>query len=191
MRREDRAAALAVMDQSQVLRPVFSPIVKGRLAASRAFNNRSRAGRNSSGPRLPARTAAAGDRTARSISITNRHTASPTRCERTTLHLRRAHKERQAVLTPRAWSSSLLATQRRPCDVARGEVNDQGVTPYCCARDVVASLMVLIGGAGLPGSFTGDFSFAITSAIARSSCGSFPASTDCGSLSTSMSGSTP
>ena len=50
---------------------------------------------------------------------------------------------------------------------------------------------VLMGPAGLGGNTTGDFKRAITSAIPRSSCGSFPSSTDFGSFSTSMSGSTP
>src|SRR5687768_2414402 len=62
---------------------------------------------------------------------------------------------------------------------------------YCCARDVVESLIVFTGGAGLPGSFTGAFNLDIISVIARSSCGSLPARTEFGSLSTSMSGSTP
>ncbi len=47
------------------------------------------------------------------------------------------------------------------------------------------------GGAGFFGSATGVCSFFITSATARSSCGSLPAMTDFGSFSTSMSGSTP
>src|SRR6185503_21388651 len=63
--------------------------------------------------------------------------------------------------------------------------------PCSVAFEVWRRSMVFTGGAGLGGSFTGDFNFAITSAIARSSCGSLPAITDCGSLSTSISGSTP
>ena len=51
--------------------------------------------------------------------------------------------------------------------------------------------IVFTGGACLVGSFTGFFSLAITSAMPRSSCGSRPAISAAGSLSTSMSGSTP
>src|SRR5262249_35236085 len=51
--------------------------------------------------------------------------------------------------------------------------------------------IVFTGAAGLPGNFTGFFSFDMTSVIPRSSCGSFPTISDAGSLSTSMSGSTP
>ena len=52
-------------------------------------------------------------------------------------------------------------------------------------------LIVFTGPAGFAGSFTGVFSRAITSAMPRSSCGSRPSISDFGSLSTSMSGSTP
>jgi hypothetical protein len=50
---------------------------------------------------------------------------------------------------------------------------------------------VFTGSFGRPGSFTGDVNFFISSATARSSCGSRPARTDLGSFSTSISGSTP
>src|SRR5262249_1604214 len=47
---------------------------------------------------------------------------------RTRLHLRRAYKERQTLLPPRSWSSALLATQRRACDAAGGEIGYQRMT---------------------------------------------------------------
>ena len=52
-------------------------------------------------------------------------------------------------------------------------------------------LIVFTGPGGFDGSFTGCFSLAITSAMPRSNCGSRPSIVDFGSLSTSMSGSTP
>jgi hypothetical protein len=47
--------------------------------------------------------------------------ASTSDCRRNGLHLRRAHKERHPVLPPRTWTSTLLATQRRPGNAAVGE----------------------------------------------------------------------
>src|SRR5689334_1781460 len=58
MRREDRAAALAHMDQPQVLRQVFSCICENALARVCRYNVDSLVGRNSDRTRMPSRTAA-------------------------------------------------------------------------------------------------------------------------------------
>ena len=44
--------------------------------------------------------------------------------------MRRAHKERNALLTPRARSSALLATQGDESDVGAGEVAGGGVSSF-------------------------------------------------------------
>ena len=69
---------------------------------------------------------------------------------------------------------------------AQSTKDDQSFGP----REILPSI-VFTGGAGLRGNFTGCFKRAMTSVIARSSCGSLPLITDVGSLSTSISGSTP
>jgi len=52
-------------------------------------------------------------------------------------------------------------------------------------------LIVFTGPDGLGGNFTGGFNRDITSVMPRSNCGSWPSISDFGSLSTSISGSTP
>src|SRR5262245_27583603 len=122
MRREDRATALAFMDQPQVLRRLFSWIVEGSVAATRLSDHHAFSRGNRIRPRLSTRTPAAGDRTAGSNLNSARSTIA---CEnRRGLYLRRAYEEGQALLPARSWSSALLATQRRAGDVAGGEADD-------------------------------------------------------------------
>jgi len=128
MRRENRAAALAFMDQSQVLRSVFSTIREGLLRAADSLNNSSFIDWSFNRTRLSTRTTATRDRASRRLGTTRHANHSTTANNRTGLHLRRTHQERQTLLTPRSWASTLLATQRRARDVAGGEVNDQRVT---------------------------------------------------------------
>src|SRR5689334_8940266 len=61
-----------------------------------------------------------GEKRSRDVNRANRRHGAITSNHRTGLHLRRAHKERHAVLAPRTWTSTLLATQRNACDAAAG-----------------------------------------------------------------------
>jgi hypothetical protein len=93
MRREDRAAALARMDQPQVLRQVFSRFSENALARTRPHNIDSLISRIFDRTRLPAGTTTAGDRAACTVVV-------PDRCNSNThalgpgFYLRRAHEER-------------------------------------------------------------------------------------------------
>src|SRR5688572_12319064 len=124
MRRQDRATALARMDQPQILRSVFSRSRQSVLATTRDRGEYFIAGRSFNRTRLPARATAAGDRTAGPSYFTvRRNRPSITGYNRTGLHLRRSHKERQTLLAPRQWFSALLATQRRTGDAPRREAD--------------------------------------------------------------------
>lgn len=111
MRREDRPATLACMDQPQVLRQVLSRCRENALATARSYNIDFLVSRNFDRTRLPSRTATACHRATGAVVIPN-CCNSTTDDLRAGLHLRRSHQERQTVLAPRPWSSSLLATQR-------------------------------------------------------------------------------
>ena len=110
MRREDRAAALAHMDQPQVLRQVFSCICENALARVCRYNVDSLVGRNSDRTRMPSRTAATCHRAARAVNFKYKSNRS-TLGDRARLHLRCSNKKRQTLFSPRARIRALLATQ--------------------------------------------------------------------------------
>ena len=94
MRREDRASALACMDQPQVLRYMFSYSRQGLLAA-KAGSNRCSVGRgNSDRTRQPPRAPTANHRASGSILHATDRSNSITHAHGSGLHLRRAHEER-------------------------------------------------------------------------------------------------
>ena len=131
MWRQDRAAALAAMDQPPFLRQVFPRgTSEGLLAPLGCSDIRSLTNWNFDRTRFSTRAPATGDRaTGASVFLPNRNANhSTTINDRTGLHLRRADEERQTLLAPRTRPSALLATQRAAGDVAAGEAGDQRVT---------------------------------------------------------------
>jgi len=127
MRREDRPAALACMDQSQVLRQVLSRFGENALATSCLHDPHYFVRRIFLRAWLPARTASDCHRAARTVVVPDRYN-STTHALRSGVYLRRPHEERQTVLAPRPWSSSLLAAQGNARDAASRKANDS-VTP--------------------------------------------------------------
>ena len=117
MRREDRAAALACLDQPAILRPVLL----ARLGKTQRLQRVvitvvliflgvliGRGCRRESPPLV----------IQRPVSIQSPHAHSACGHKRRDLHLRRENKERHALFAARTWSSALLAAQRREGDVA-------------------------------------------------------------------------
>jgi len=91
MRRENRAAALAFMDQSQILRSVFSSIVQSLLVAASGCNDRCVARWRVDRTRLPARTTATRDRASRAVVVAANRRPNACTNDRTDLHLRRTN----------------------------------------------------------------------------------------------------
>jgi hypothetical protein len=121
---EDCAAALVRLDQQTVLRQVFPHVCQSALATTVAHHIRRATFRSPARPWLPPGAASADHRAshcAHDVEIRKRQRRSIFTCNRSGLHLRRAHKERHALLTPRPWTRALLATQRRASDAAVGE----------------------------------------------------------------------
>jgi hypothetical protein len=110
MRREDRATALARMDQPQLLRQLFSCIAKGLLAATVDRNSHAVNDRSLDRTRIPSRATTTGHRAARAINFKYKSNRSAVR-DRAGLHLRRANKKGQTLFSPRARIRALLATQ--------------------------------------------------------------------------------
>jgi hypothetical protein len=119
MRRKDYSPALASLDESEVLRWLYSAVPSRALAVVVSGDCHSLVPRfyfRSCSKAEPAATGYSTKRTCADIITTNctgyhiSDTGVPGRG--TGLHLRRAHKERHAVLPSRAWSGTLLAAQR-------------------------------------------------------------------------------
>lgn len=122
---EDRAAALACLDQPPFLRQVRTRVCEGELAQTVAFAVSAVALRCVAWTWLPSRAAAADHRTHCAVTKANNdhrfsgnERAASFSAYRGCLHLRRAHKERHPVFPPRTWTNTLLATQRRRCNAA-------------------------------------------------------------------------
>jgi hypothetical protein len=125
MRRQDRAATLASLDQPQVLRQLFSRFRQNASATTRLCDVDSFVGGIFKRTRLPAGATTISDRAAGRVGLTDRCN-SITPAFGPGFYLRRAYEERQTVLAPRSWSSALLATQGPALDVAGGKVNRYG-----------------------------------------------------------------
>jgi hypothetical protein len=137
---QDRAAALGGLDQSQVLRQVLSQFCEDALAAPDNLFVCVVTLRRFARPGLPPRAATVDHRATcadanLSAGRSFRHyqwsncsgainidqSNNSNRRNRRRLHLRRAHKERHPVFSPRTWTSTLLATQRRLCNASAGK----------------------------------------------------------------------
>src|SRR5690349_17196166 len=124
---QDRAAPLVCLDQPPVLRQVLAQLCEVTMAAPHNLFMCAVTLRRPRWPRLPPRSSATNHRTTRTgtklsdnqdfIKWSNAANSNSKRCSdddnRRRLHLRRAHKERHPVFSPRTWTSTLLATQRR------------------------------------------------------------------------------
>jgi len=130
---QNRAAALVCLDQPPVLRQVLSRVCEVTLAAANDLLVCAVTLRRVGRTWLPPCPAASDHRAAGAAAKLNnqsfrklKHYSGPTNSDdnRRRLSLRRAHKERHPVLPPRTWTSTLLATQRRPCNAAAGKTAD-------------------------------------------------------------------
>ena len=118
VRGEDRAAALAHLDQQEVLRQVFPSLRQKTLVTTRLRDSPFVMLRNADRSRLPARTATTRDSAYGKYTHAEFFAANH---DRTNLLMRRENKERHTLLATRSWSSTLLATQRRGCHAAARE----------------------------------------------------------------------
>jgi len=121
MRREDRAPAVACLDQPAVLWPVLRADCEDAQTATRRRRCCAYLPRSSDRSWLQTWTAPTGD-TPSAVDREPGVNSANSDCWRN-LHLRSANEERHAVFTPRAWSSTLLATQRSEGDAPSGEVS--------------------------------------------------------------------
>ena len=124
MRRQNRAPALACLDQPEILRYVFRALREDALAPKCVDDAQScvvgidpRAG-------MQARANAACHSPSCCIDTLESVKHSITCYRRTNLHVWCANEERHALLKARSWSSAMLATQRRESDAAAGEARD-------------------------------------------------------------------
>ena len=124
MRRENRAPALARLDQPQVLRHVFRTLREDALASKCVSNSWSGAVGIDSWSRMQARATASSDSPSGYLVALEPIGQSITGRRRANLHMWSENKERHALLETCSWSSALLATQRRERDVAAGEAHD-------------------------------------------------------------------
>ena len=121
MRRENRAPALARLDQSKVLRHVCRTLREDTLASKCVSNSWSRAVGIDSWSRMQARATASRYSPSGYIDTLEPIGQSITSYRRANLHVWCANEEGHALLKTRSWSSALLATQRSSGDVAAGE----------------------------------------------------------------------
>ena len=110
MRRRDRASALAVVDQSKVLRHVFQTLREDVLGSRCVSDSQSCVVGTDSRPRVQTRAGASRYSSSGSIDNVEPIKQSSSGYSRTNIHVRCANKERHAVFEACSWSGALLAT---------------------------------------------------------------------------------
>lgn len=121
VRGEDRPAALAYLDQPEILRQMFPALCKDALGTTHLRDSRDVVLRNPDRSRLPARTTATCDSAHGKRTHAEFFAASH---DRTILLMRGENQERHTLLAARSWATTLLATQRRGCRAAAREATD-------------------------------------------------------------------
>ena len=122
MRGKDRPAALAYLDQQEVLRQVRPALRESALVTTRLRDDWSGVFRNSDRTRVQASTAATRDSARGECARAKLSKPSANNHDRTNLPVRCENEERNALLTTGSWSSALLATQGRGSDTAAGKI---------------------------------------------------------------------
>ena len=120
--RQNRASALACLDQPQILRYVLRTFRDDAQVAKCVGDNLSRIFRIGAWSRVQARTGPSDHSAYRQLDsraeLIEQFVSSYCR---TALHVWCANEERHALLEACSWSSAVLAAQRREADAAAGE----------------------------------------------------------------------
>lgn len=122
VRRKDRPLALAYLDQPALLRSVRAAFRQTTIAATSVNGDHDLNRGRVAWTRMQARTPTTRHSSSDQCAGAEFAGSCSTNHRRTNLHLRREDEERYTLLTPRTWTSPLLATQRRRRDAAAGEV---------------------------------------------------------------------
>ena len=121
MRRENRASALACLDQPEILRHVFRALREDALASRCVDDGQSCVVGIDPWSRVQARATTSRYSPSCCIDSLEPDQIAHLQLPSNNLHVWCANEERHALLKTRSWSSALLATQRRESDAAAGE----------------------------------------------------------------------